>query len=195
LNKINNFFIKQPVWRDVKRCSVRSIAPHILNWLLEPGSLTLRIKHTFSDTFNVQVEAQGLSRPFLEDAKTLRRRPYEYALVREVVLRVGEQSVVFARTTLPRKVADDLQELTHLGAKSLGNIIFSYRDLTRVGLDIAKIRVDHLTPMMQTLCAGQRYLWARRNIYQINNRSFIVSEFFLPAIYKVDTAESHFLPF
>jgi chorismate--pyruvate lyase len=132
----------------------------------------------------VQLESQGKSKPFLADSRCLQQRVYHHALIREVLLKVGEQAVVFARTTLPNKVAHDLQELTHLGTKPLGEVIFSYADLRRVRLDFAKVATNQLSPLMQRKLVGQRYIWARRNTYQINKRTFIVSEFFLPALFQ-----------
>jgi len=184
LNKINHFFIKEPRWRDVSRWTASSIPSHVLNWLAEPHSLTLKIKGTFAEPFSVQLQGQGLSKPFLTDAQCLQQRVCHHALVREVLLKVGDEAVVFARTTLSKKVAQNLQELTHLGTKPLGEVIFSYPDLRRVGLDFAKIKVSHLSILMQQQLVGESYIWARRNTYEINKRTFIVSEFFLPAIFS-----------
>ena len=180
MNNINNFLIKEPVWREVSRWSLHSIPHNVLDWLLEPQSLTTRIKDTFTEPFVVQVQAQGLSKPFLTDAKYLQQSPHHYALIREVLLSVGEQPIVFARTTLPKKTAHNLQELTHLGTKSLGEIIFGYPDLQRVSLDIAKVKACQLTTRIQNILNGQKQVWARRNTYKIKKSSFIVSEFFLP---------------
>ncbi len=85
---------------------------------------------------------------------------------------------------MPKKVAHDLQELTHLGSKPLGEVIFSYPDLQRVGLDFANIQVSQLSPFIQAMLIGQSHIWARRNTYQINKRSFVVSEFFLPLMFE-----------
>jgi len=184
LNTINHFFIKAPVWKEAGRWSLNTIPCHVVHWLLEPASLTARIKRTFSLPFSVDVKQQGLSKPFLADAQCLKQPPHRYALVREVLLNVAGSPVVFARTTLPINVADGLQELTHLGTKPLGEIIFSYPNLRRVRLDFAKISVSQLSPVMQKQLVGESVIWARRNIYQINQQSFVVSEFFLPAIFK-----------
>ncbi len=184
LNRINHFFIKEPLWREVGLWPLNAIPRHVVDWLLEPHSLTARIKNTFDGPFSVEVKGQGMCKPFLADAQRLQQRTHHYALVREVLLNVGDNPVVFARTTLPRKVVHDLQELTHLGSKPLGEIIFSYPDLQRVRLDFAKIQVSQLSPLIQAMLIGQSTIWARRNTYRINKRSFVVSEFFLPTMFK-----------
>jgi len=183
LKSINNFFLKEPAWRDLSQWPLRSMPSDVVDWLLEQGSLTARIKNTFSEPFSVSVKAQGWAKPFLSDAQCLNQRPQVYGLVREVLLNIAGKPVVFARTTLPRNVAHDLQDLTHLGTKPLGEVIFSYPDLQRVGLDLAKIDTRQLNPSMQEHLAGHSVIWARRNTYQINKRVFLVSEFFLPALY------------
>ena len=185
MNNINNFFIKEPIWRDVSRWSLRTMPQQIVDWLMEPSSLTLRIKNTFSAPFSVEVKGQGLAKPFLADAQCLGQPPYQHALIREVLLKVDDVSFVFARTTLPRKTAHSLQELTHLGNKPLGEVIFGYPNLKRVGLDFAKVDMRTLNNEIQPLLNGEPHLWARRNTYQINKRVFLVSEFFLPALFNV----------
>jgi len=184
LNTINHFFIKTPVWKEAGRWSLNTIPRDVVDWLLEPASLTARIKRTFSSPFSVDVKEQGLAKPFLADAQCLQQQPNRYALIREVLLNVAGSPVVFARTTLPTNVADSLQELTHLGSKPLGEIIFAYPSLRRVRLDFAKVHVSQLSPLMQAQLVGESVIWARRNSYQLNQQNFVVSEFFLPAIFK-----------
>jgi chorismate--pyruvate lyase len=184
LNNINNFFVKEPAWRELSQWPLRTMPKEVVDWLLEPNSLTHRIKSTFSEPFGVSLKGQGLAKPFLADAQELNERPYRYALIREVVLNVGGKPFVFARTSLPKKVAHQLQELTHLGSKPLGEVIFAYPDLKRVRLDLAKIDRTQLNESTQQLLDGQPHIWARRNSYQINKRVFLVSEFFLPALFN-----------
>lgn len=184
LNTINNFFVKEPAWRELSQWPLRTMPTQVVNWLLEPNSLTNRMKNTFHEPFGVQVRGQGLAKPYLLDAGCLNQPPYRYTLVREVVLTVSNQPFVFARTTLPAKVAHHLQDLTHLGNKPLGEVIFSYPELKRVRLDLAKISIAQLNQQTQKLLDGQSSIWARRNTYQINKHVFLVSEFFLPALFN-----------
>ncbi|MEW4983373.1 MAG: chorismate lyase [Cycloclasticus sp.] len=184
MKSINNFFVKEPAWRELSQWPLRTMPKHVVDWLLEPNSLTNRIKTTFHKPFSVSLKGQGLAKSFLADAQRLNQPPYRYALTREVELNIGGKPFVFARTTLPRKVAHNLQELTHLGSKPLGEVIFSYPDLKRVRLDLAKIDAAQLNITTRKLLAGQPYIWARRNTYQINKCTFLVSEFFLPALFE-----------
>jgi len=182
LNKINNFFVKEPRWREANQWS--SIPQSVTAWMLESHSLTQRIKNTFPAPFSVCLKGQGLAKPFLIDAQRLKQPSQHYAVIREVVLSVGDTPLVFARTTLSRKVAQDLQELTHLGSRPLGEVIFSYPNLSRVRLDFAKIQRSQLSEQAKEMIGDATYIWARRNTYKINQSEFLVSEFFLPALFK-----------
>jgi chorismate--pyruvate lyase len=184
LKNINNFFLQEPVWRALSRWPIHSMPRQVVDWLLEPNSLTVRMKNTFDEPFSVNVLGQGLAKPLLADARYLNQRPYRYALIREVQLNINNQPFVFARTTLPRKAAHHLQELTHLGDKPLGEVIFSDPRLKRVGLDLAKIGCHQLNLQTQKMLEGQPHIWARRNAYQLNKHVFLVSEFFLPALFN-----------
>tara|TARA_R110002074_G_scaffold145034_1_gene293167 strand:- start:38985 stop:39557 length:573 start_codon:yes stop_codon:yes gene_type:complete len=183
LKTINHFFITKPVWRSVEQWRSGEVPERELNWLLEPNSLTQRIKSTFQAPFSVNVKGEQWANPFLADAECLNQPVDCPALIREVLLKVGGQAHVFARTTLPKDVADELQELTRLGNKPLGEVIFSYPDLRRVKLDLAVINVAQLSKAMQAKLVGETSIWGRRNTYQINKHTFIVSEFFLPVLY------------
>ena len=184
LKPINNFFVKEPAWRELSQWPLRSMPSQVVNWIQEPNSLTKRIKNTFSEPFAVEVQGQGFAASHLLDAQRLKQPLHQYALVREVLLTLSNQPVVFARTTLPRKVAHRLQNLTHLGNRPLGEVIFSYPELKRVRLDLAKISVTELNQQAQKMLEGQAYIWARRNTYQMNKDAFLVSEFFLPALFN-----------
>lgn len=184
MKNINNFFLKEPAWRELAQWPLHMLPYQVLDWLLEPNSLTLRMKSTFQEPFSVRLMEQGLAKPLLADAQCLQQRPHHVALIREVMLNIDGRPFVFARTTLPRKVAHGLQELTHLGSKPLGEVIFSYPALKRLRLDLAKIDCAQLNPKTQKMLDGQSHIWARRNTYQIDENEFLVSEFFLPALFN-----------
>ena len=184
MNKVNNFFVKEPRWRDANSWFLGSVPAPILDWLLEPCSLTQRLKTTFSAPFGVSVLAQAWARPSLTEVACLKQAPTRSALIREVFLTIGEQPAVFARSTLPREAAFQLQGLSRLGSKPLGEVIFAYPDLQRVRLEFTKISLNQLSPLIQQKLSGQRYIWGRRNSYQIAGQVFLVSEFFLPDLFE-----------
>jgi chorismate--pyruvate lyase len=183
LKKLNHFFIKEPLWRPVEQARCFSIPAPVKDWLQEPGSLTHRIKKSFQGEFGVVVEGEAIAKPFQSDADVLNISMHQLSFVREVTLTTSAQPCVFARTTVLLNSLQSLQKLTHLGAKPLGEVIFSYYDLQRIRLDIAKISRSELSPKGVSLIGDSASLWARRNTYLIAGHALIVCEFFIPNMF------------
>jgi len=183
LNKINSFLLQDVCWRDKAQWRLNSIPPQVKNWLLETGSLTLRMKRSFAAPFSVTVKSQGLATPFKHDSMVLQQGYKNYAFIREVTLNIAGQPFVVARTTIPKKSLVKLQKLTQLDNKPLGEVIFAKPGLRRLNLSIACIDKSKLSDSMVLLLGEEQVIWARRNTYEINNTVFLVSEFFLPQIF------------
>ncbi len=181
---INNFLNSEPEWQLSGTFSKNQPNANIDSWLSEPGSLTRRLKQTFSGDFSVSVQAQGLCRPFSQDASQLGLGQNQETFIREVFLSVSGQTLVFARTTVPDYSLNTLDSLTKLGNKPLGEVIFGYPDLERLYLHIAKVARDCLSADMAQMLGEEHYLWARRNTYKIAGQVFLVSEFFLPVMFE-----------
>lgn len=153
-----------------------------LNWLRETGSLTRRLKARFPHEFAVDVVGQGWAKPFASDSLCLGLRHGQRAFVREVRLTSADGVLICARTTIPPRTLHGLKRLARVGSRSLGEVIFSYPDLHRTGLDAAAIDRASLTPMVQAAMGQSNRIWGRRNTYTIAGRPFLVSEFFLPLV-------------
>ncbi len=185
MSPINHFLIEEPVWLEAAQWPTGTVPPSALTWLMEPSSLTLRIKKTFKQAFSLTLIDQGWSTPMLSEAQCLGEPINEEMLTREVLLKLGQQTVVFARTILPKKIVMNVCELTELGSQPLGEVIFAYPDLKRIKLEVAKVGVDQLKKNLLRELPEEGCIWARRNHYQIEETTFLVSEFFLPAIYTL----------
>ena len=88
-----------------------------------------------------------------------------------------------ARTIIPGqtiKVAH--RNLAHLGNRPLGEVIFSYPDLERVSMEIARVKPQLWTDAAMEKAAIRQAVWGRRTIYSIQQRPMLVSEFFLNEI-------------
>ncbi len=180
---INTFLSTEPEWLLPEGFSQSGLPEIISNWLSEPGSLTQRIKQSFAGEFTVELLRQGQSKAFSCDAKQLEIGQFQAAFVREVLLRVSGQTLVFARTTIPTHSLGVLDSLTKLGNKPLGEVIFAYPGLERLNLNIAKIPRCYLSALSAQLLGEKDFLWARRNTYKIAGQVFLVSEFFLPLMF------------
>ncbi len=183
MSRINYFLTEEPTWLEATQWPASAIPQNALTWLMEPRSLTLRIKKTFKQAFSLKLIEQGWSTPMLSEAQCLGEPINEDMLIREVLLKLGQQTYVFARTSLPKKLVTNVCELTELGSKPLGEVIFAYPDLKRTKLEVAKVAVNQLKKSLIPDLSAEKFIWARRNHYQIEETTFLVSEFFLPAIY------------
>ncbi|ORU89434.1 MAG: hypothetical protein A6F71_00260 [Cycloclasticus sp. symbiont of Poecilosclerida sp. M] len=184
MKKINKFLSKEPAWRPVEEWSPDELPPSVKDWLSESGSLTRRIKNNFAGEFGVQLQEQGHGQALPDDAKQLMIGPQGEAFIREVVLTVAGNPVVFARTTVPNASLQTLDKLTKLGNIPLGEVIFSYPDLQRPHLQVAKILIQDLSEHTAKMLGGDEHVWARRNTYKIEGCLFLVSEFFLPIMFE-----------
>jgi len=91
--------------------------------------------------------------------------------------------LLLARTIIPEetiKVAH--RNLSHLGTRPLGEVIFSYPDLERMSMDLALIPAGSWTPQTLQKANINQSIWGRRTVYAIHKRPMLVSEFFLPEI-------------
>ena len=160
-------------------------APRALRtWLTDRGSLTQRLKARHAD-FCVCPVARGLARPFPDEINVLSLRPQTLAYVRDVLLFGGGHARVFAHSVLPRgTLRGTWWGITHLGTKSLGEVLFTDPRIQRLGLSMRRLDARH--PLYR---AAQRHtridahqLWARRSVFCLDGRPLLVTEVFLPAI-------------
>jgi chorismate--pyruvate lyase len=154
---------------------------NLRDWLLDPTSLTARLKNQCT-TFNVVLLGQQIEPCQAHEANNEIHLGDE-VLVREVLLFCDQQPHVFARSLLPLKsLTGEQGELARLGEKPLGQVLFNNPKLHREILEVAEVlpnsRVNELLDMLNL---HQRHnLWARRSIFTIENKPLMVAEVFLP---------------
>jgi chorismate lyase len=108
---------------------------------------------------------------------------HRYGLIREVMLHTNGKPLLLARTIIPEatiKVAH--RNLSHLGTRPLGEVIFSYPDLERITMDLTLIKSATWTSKARQNANIDQPIWGRRTVYAIQKRPMLVSEFFLPEI-------------
>ena len=99
------------------------------------------------------------------------------------MLHKNSKPLLLARTIIPEetiKVAH--RNLSHLGTRPLGEVIFSYPDLERITMDLTLIKPNTWTSTAQQNANIAQPIWGRRTVYAIQKRPMLVSEFFLPEI-------------
>jgi len=162
--------------------SAGSILPeNLLSWLLDPSSLTARLSKCCQQ-FRVEVIGQEIQPCSAQEATTDIIKG-EDVLVREVLLFCDDIPQVFARSLLPLKsLTGEEQQLAHLGNQSLGQVLFSKKELRRKSIEISSFaenrQVFELTKQLGLTIKGE--LWGRRSTFMLCNKPLMVAEIFLP---------------
>ncbi len=143
------------------------------SWLMDPGSLTHRLKAMSHGKFNVQVLEEGWAQqcsPSLLQCflpHVARQRMWS----RKVLLRSGDTPWVAAHTLIPiSSMIGPLKQLRNLRDRPLGEFLFQDPQLQRLQLEIAQ--------------RGE--LWGRRSLFYLQHRPILVAEFFLPSLLLED---------
>jgi len=163
----------------------RSAVP-VSQWLLGRGSLTARLQARGS--FTLDLLYQGLARPTLDEAIALGAKN-RLLRVREVVLRVDGQALVFAHTVLPCRPRGALGVwLSRLGNRSLGALLFAHPGFTRGTISCRRLDPRHALfqsaiDALQLTDVSPRILWARRSRFVFGQQSVLVTEIFSPALH------------
>jgi len=154
--------------------------PFALDWLLDSGSLTQRLKR-MSMRFHVQLLGQGTASVGENERRWLHTR---LALAREVLLCCDEIPVVFARTMIPEAtVSASGGQLARWGCRSLGELLFSSPEIVRARIELGRFpKTSRVACLAAAL--GQEpvaELLGRRSCFFWSDQPLLVSEVFLPA--------------
>ncbi len=174
-----------PRWRMHTPLARHGAPAELLDWLLDPTSLTRRLQRSCAGQFRVQPLAQHWQRPMLNEAQALGVLPHERCFVREVHLLCDDQPWVFARTVIPvRTLTGSRRRLLRLGKKSLGAVLFSDPTMVRSGIEIASLHPGQ--PLFTRATAGlpqpPAAIWGRRSAFFLDHQPLLVSEIFLPPL-------------
>jgi chorismate--pyruvate lyase len=175
----------EPHWQAHGPLARHGATAALLDWLLDPGSLTARLLESCQGSFRVQPRYQGWQRAMLNEAQALGMRPHERCFVREVHLLCGERPWVFARTVIPvRTLTGRRRRLARLGRKPLGAFLFADPHMQRGGIEVAALEPGQ--PLFQRavapLAQAPATIWGRRSAFYLSGHPLLVSEIFLPEI-------------
>lgn len=158
-----------------------SLNENLLSWLLDPSSLTTRLSQC-CERFRVEVLGQEIQSCSIEES-TSDIHAAEQVLVREVLLYCDDVPQVFARSLLPLKsLTGEEQQLAHLGNQSLGQVLFSNKDLYRKSIEISAFSQSSAVSKLalQLELPAQTELWGRRSTFMLHDKPLMVAEVFLP---------------
>ena len=121
--------------------------------------------------------------PRLDETQALAMQPREMAVIRQVLLLCGKQPWVYARTVIPvSSLRGKLQQLTGLGTRPLGGVLFADPGMRRGTVELAEIFPGQAVFAAAT--AHTRHqpasIWGRRSVFWLSSKPLLVSEIFLP---------------
>lgn len=148
-----------------------TVSSNQYSWLNEQGSLTARLKAT-GQPFDLQL--------VLEQTITFPQQVQPLVatatgMVREVVLCLSKQPVVFAQSFLPQSLLEQFAPLAALGQQPLGEFIFQQPSLQRKSQRFTQLPA--MAFALDAPFAGP--VLGRQLQYQLADWPFIVQEFFL----------------
>jgi chorismate--pyruvate lyase len=169
---------REPRWRPLGRYTRAALPAASRVWLTDDGSLTERLIASGHGAFSVQRLYQGWEVPLPSERALLALPCRQLALIREVALVLGGDSVVFARSVFPISSLDgSLAHLRRLRNKSLGAILFRHPGMHRGPFELALLsgNSDYLPTSLQQ----SKPAWGRRSRFEIGGKKLMVSEVFL----------------
>lgn len=173
-------------WRRYHVFHSRRIPVDALPWLLEPGSLTQRLIETCDcGSFQVRLLGESYRHVTLDEAHILRVRDGIRVKVREVLLQCDETPWVYARSLIPvTSFQGQLRRLKQQGNRSLGATLFADPTLRRGPLEIRCVNAAGLPVQASAGTDKTGPVWGRRSIFYLQGMPLLVSEYFLPALFK-----------
>jgi chorismate lyase len=173
---------KPPRWQADLPGMCHTLPGNVPSWVYETGSLTRRLRQHYPNV-KVTLVFHQWAKPLLDECRLLHIPPHRYALTREVMLHDDNQPLLLARTIIPEATLKGAhRNLSHLGNRPLGEVIFAYPHLQRLALQTTLVNLTCWSQPAIALAGLHSSVWGRRTVYAIAGQAMLVSEFFLPEI-------------
>ena len=166
-----------PHWRREEQVPGPLLAP-VRSWLLDDGSLTQHLLNT-GRRFSLQRWQQRWEPPRPNERHLLQMPLRERAMVRQVVMYLDGEPMVYARSVFPvSTLSGPLLRLRRLANQSLGAFLFARTDMRRSPFEVALLAGD--SDYLPASLHQDQAVWARRSAFEVAGRPLLVSEVFLP---------------
>ncbi|MEQ1529257.1 MAG: chorismate lyase [Methylococcales bacterium] len=179
-------FNQEPNWVENRQDLKQRLAEPVQSWTYEPGSLTQRLRSYYGNAVAVNILHQRWHSPYLSERRLLGIPEQRFCLIREVLLHANGKPLLLARTVIPEatiKVAH--RNLSHLGNRPLGEVIFSYPKLERLTMELTLIAPSTWRSSVLKEAQIKQPVPGRRTVYAIEYKQMLVSEFFLPEVLAI----------
>jgi|TARA_B100001079_G_C16254571_1_gene444953 chorismate--pyruvate lyase len=173
-------------WQNKEIVRIKIKNKRFSRFLFENGSLSRLIRDQFRGRFHIDLISESWCIAMKSEKKLLSLRDNETTFIRESYLSCNNKKLVYARTVIPRQtLKKQNQNLTRLGQKPLGEILFNNNKIYRENIKYAKIPLsDELHSKAREYCNISSELYGRQSMFYIKNKPIIVIEVFLPDIIK-----------
>ena len=179
-------FKREPLWLENRQGLRHKLPDNVQSWTYESGSLTRRLRSYYGHAVAVKVLRQRWSKPFLSERRLLKLPEHHYSLTREVLLHADGKPLILARTIIPAATVKAAKSnLSQLGSRPLGEIIFSYPKLERMAMDVTLINPATWKQSARAEATINQPIWGRRTVYAIAHKQMLISEFFLPEVLRI----------
>ena len=163
-------------WRREEILPGVLLAP-VRSWLLDDGSLTQHLLDT-GRGFSLERWEQRWENVPLDERRILGMGLRDRAMVRQIVMRLDGQPMVYARSVFPiRSLRGPLLRLRQLTNQSLGAFLFARPDMRRSPFEVASIPGD--SAYLPAALHQEGPAWARRSCFRVAGKALLVSEVFL----------------
>jgi chorismate--pyruvate lyase len=161
-------------------------------WLCAPGSLSKRLART-GKTFEVQVLRQAVTPLRAQERHALGLPRHGCTVIREVILRVDGEPLVWARSSLHQcALAGPWKAIKGLGNRPLAHLLYEDPRVQRSELRPRRLaRFGHTRRQMckQWLAAtgappSPSMLWSRNSVFTRRNAQLRVMELFAPELIR-----------
>ncbi len=156
-------------------------------WLKGTGSLTRQLKRNFA-ALAVRECRQQRTFVWADEVLPSGVPAGSKALIRNVCLQNEGVPLVFAHSVFPnRSLVGGWRSLSRLKSRSLGEVLFGNRRTHRKALQFALLSRRHRLYREAMCYVGDVLplrLWARRSIFRQGTRRILVTELFLPVLWK-----------
>ncbi len=174
-------------WRPADEVLACGVSANIRRQLLKTGSLTCNLECQTQRKFRVELINSGWFYAKPSEAKVLGMLSREKAWVREVFIRCDHEIWVYAWSVFPPStLIGKYKSLQRVGCRSLDKILFNQPDVQRSEFQLVQIEfgnpIYHKVMREETVLPDA--LWARRSCYKIDNKPLLMSEVFLPRVFK-----------
>lgn len=158
----------------------------LLDWVLDLDSMTARLRK-FSEKMCYQLLFAGKGQPYADELDILGLSEKESCWLRWVLFSADKEDYLFSRVVIPpATLALCGDALTKLGARPLGEILFSHSHHTAVRQEIECALLPRQHALIQM---AERYVvpslastYARRSLCYYRGVPMLVTDCFLPGL-------------